>query len=102
MKYTNKRDTATGYVTASINIDYDVPKKGDMLCDQGCQILVMEDFKLGVDVEWNDQNKKYEGKPILTKDIDALPVFYGDVKILNYVKGKHSWSWRKGDYLKKA
>ena len=101
MKYTNKRDTSTGYVSASINVDYDIPKKGDILCDQGLTILVIEDFNIGVDVDWNEKDRRYEGSTMRTNDSDALPVFYGNVKIPGYTESGQ-WSWRKGEYLKKA
>ena len=101
MKYTNKRDTSTGYVSASIDVDYDIPKKGDILCDQGLTILVTKDFNIGVDVNWNEKEERYEGSPTFTNDSDALPVFYGNVTIAGYTESGR-WSWRKGEYFKKA
>lgn len=93
MKYINTRDTGTGQVTASIEVDYYVPRKGDTL---GQGITATEDFNIGVEVKWD--GKKYVGSPVITEDGYERPVFYGKVSIPDYVKGEHIWSWRKGEF----
>ena len=90
MIYNNTRDTGTGRVFAAIEIGYNVPKKGDIIGDN---IEVLEDFNIGVNVDWN--GNKYVGSPTISEDGSELPVFYGKVKIPNYATGQ--WSWRFGD-----
>ncbi len=90
MIHNNKRDTATGHVFATVEVEYNVPKKGDIIGDN---IEVLEDFNIGVNVDWD--GNEYVGSPTVSEDGSSLPVFYGKVKIPHYGTGQ--WSWRFGD-----
>ena len=86
MKHTYTQPTGTGNVTVSIDVDYYVPRKGDTICIFGHDVVLDEDMHIGADVTYNEEEKRYEGKPMLTKDGRDLPVFYGN-----------GHSWRNGE-----
>ncbi|MHC4103992.1 MAG: hypothetical protein ACYSR9_03560 [Planctomycetota bacterium] len=87
---TGIQDTATGPVTVTAEIDFDVPKAGDTLNIYGHEYTLKKDMRLGVDITYNEELGKYEGVPKRTTDGKNNLVFYGD-----------RFSWRKGEYYKK-
>ena len=86
---TATKPTGTGAVTVSAEIDYEIPLKGDTIFSSGFPFKLLSDMKMGIDFDFNEETRKYEGSP--ARDHLGNIVFYGE-----------SVSWRKGEYFEKA
>lgn len=89
--HTVTRPTGTGDVTVSIEIDFEIPQKGDTLNIFGHEIVCTKNARLSLEFEYDEKKKKYTAKPLRTSDGRNLLVF-----------GVDGYSWREGEYFKKA
>jgi len=96
-KMTGSKETSTGTVTISVDVDFYVPRKGDTLHVYGTDIVLTEDMKPGVAVDYDGE--KYVGSPLMTEETEPRLVFQGKGLI-----GSHStgFTWRKGEAITRA
>ncbi len=89
--HTVTRPSKTGDVTLSVELDFDIPKKGDTLYIYGYKIVCTEDAKLRFEWSYNKTAQKYTAKPMKTKNEKNELVF-----------GVDGYSWRPSEYFQKS
>ena len=89
--HTVTRPSRTGDVTLSVEINFDIPKKGDTLYVYGYNIVCTEDAKLCFEWDYDKAAQKFTAKPKRTKNEKNELVF-----------GVNGYSWRPSEYFEKA
>lgn len=89
MKHTGTQETATGTVSASIEVEFEVPRKGDTLYIYGHRHTLGEDMTPRIECTYDGE--QYQGEIMRTKEGTNRVVFIGD-----------GLTWREGEAFIKA
>ena len=84
MKHIGTQETATGTVTAEVDVHYYVPRKGDTLNVYGTPVTLTENMQPRVKISYDGQ--KYIGHIMYTDDMTNRVVFHAD-----------GLTWRQGE-----
>lgn len=101
MKHTRTKETAANTVIVEVEVDYDVPRKGDTINCYGSQITIKEDMKPRIEFEWDDEAKEYKGSPMLTIEPEPRIVFAANGAGLDDC-WHGAYSWRSGEAFTKG